>query len=134
MEGNENDFRSKLKCVLECDFHKSSPLDPENLGQFDAVISSLALESGCYEIITYKQAMKNVVSLLKPGGYLILYTSLNERFYSAGEMFEVLPLSSDDVKESLCEAGIDVLQIYENIYTDRTHNDGSIMIVGQKKY
>jgi hypothetical protein len=55
---------------------------------------------------TYKRVTKNVVSLLRPGGYIVLATTLGEGEYTVGEkVLHNTKLTGEDVEEALTEAG-----------------------------
>lgn len=136
-ENDEVDFRSKVKQVLGCDYHKTNPLYPEHRDVFDAVTSSFALECGCKDIEEFRRAMENTASLIKPGGYFIILTALNNLYYRAGEVFRNLPVTSDEVKQALDCARIDILECYEDtskiLNADEVHFDGALMVLGKKR-
>ena len=105
--------------------------------QFDAVSSNLALEAGCKDLDQFRQAMKNVTSLLAPGGFFILFTILQNIFYVVGdEIFWALPVTAKDVRESVVEADLEIVRTYENSSKQEdaicTYN-GCMITLAQKK-
>lgn len=107
-------MRNKVKRILPCDVHQGDPLYPNTYDQFDAVSSSLTLESACADAGQYSRAMHNVTSLLKQGGHLILIGKLNETYYMCGEeRFSVLSVNKDLVFTAMTEAGLDNIAWYE---------------------
>lgn len=65
--------------------HQPNPIYPDTMGQFEAVSTSLALESGSKTLEQYKKAMKNIVFYVAPGGYIIIYTVFKNSCYAVGE-------------------------------------------------
>lgn len=130
-------LRNKIKAVLACDVHQPNPLHPETMGQFDAVCTSLALESSCKDLDQFRKAMKNVVSLITPGGFFILYTVLKNPFYTVGvEKFWCLSLTYEEVLDSVTESGVEVVKIIEDnckVSGECVLFDGSVMVLGRKK-
>ncbi|XP_029429189.1 indolethylamine N-methyltransferase-like [Rhinatrema bivittatum] len=92
LEGNrqswpqkEEKIRGAVKRVLKCDIMKTNPLDPLTLPQADCVVSSLCLEAACKDLDALRSALRNIASLLKIGGHLVLCGVLNCNFYLVGQ-------------------------------------------------
>ncbi|KAM4651557.1 indolethylamine N-methyltransferase-like [Discoglossus pictus] len=99
-------LRKSIKQVLQCDVTKSNPLDPLVLPPSDCLISSLCLEAACRDMDTFCAALKHIISLVKPGGHLVMITVLQETFYMVGEKrFSCLYLERSSVEEAVKEAG-----------------------------
>ena len=82
--------------------------------QFSIISTSFCLESACKTYTEYKIAIKKLAKLLKFGGYMIMLVVESESFYKIGDKkWSVLPVSMDQVKEALEEAGF-VLLIVES--------------------
>ena len=133
----EDLFRGRIKRTLECDFHKTNPLFPENKGQFEAVTTSFAFISGSKDIYDYMQAMKNVASLVKTGGHFVYATLLDSPFYLVGEeKFSTLSETKTEVVRAIEDSKIEVLRLYENesqMDTDYGKYNGAIVVPGRKK-
>ncbi|XP_050777466.1 nicotinamide N-methyltransferase-like [Gopherus flavomarginatus] len=91
LEGNrgkeaekEAKLRKIIKQVLKCDVHQSNPMNPIVLPPADCLVSSLCLECACKDLTTYRIALKNIGSPLKPGGHLVLSGVLGCSFYMVG--------------------------------------------------
>ncbi|XP_075765914.1 nicotinamide N-methyltransferase isoform X2 [Pelodiscus sinensis] len=104
----EEKLRNKVKQVLKCDVSKSSVLGPVSLPQADCLLSTLCLEAACKDLTSYRAALKNISSLLKPGGHLVMMTVLKETYYIVGQKrFSCLYLEKESVVEALSEAGFE---------------------------
>uniref|UniRef100_A0A8C3FRM8 Nicotinamide N-methyltransferase n=1 Tax=Chrysemys picta bellii TaxID=8478 RepID=A0A8C3FRM8_CHRPI len=105
----EEKLRKKVKQVLKCDVSKSNILAPASLPQADCLLSALCLEAACKDLNSYRAALKNISSLLKPGGHLVMVIVLKETYYMVGQRrFSCLYLERESVEEALREAGYDV--------------------------
>jgi hypothetical protein len=80
----------------------------------DAITTSLCLESACPDLPSYAKALKNVVSLLKPGGMLVLMGIFNSPMYAIGhKVFKSLEMQKQDVHNAIEAAGLKVLKVYD---------------------
>ena len=103
----QEEFRKKVEKVMPCNVLHMNPLYPANMDPVDAVTSSLCLETAADNLTQYRQTMKNVSSLIKTGGHLILIGVLNDSFYYIGEeKFCCLPLTADDIKSAMADAAL----------------------------
>lgn len=81
----------------------------------DAICTSLYLEAICPDVSSYAKTMRNIASLLQPGGTLVLMGVLNNELYAVGhEQFYCLSLQMDDVISSMKVSGLAVLQKFHN--------------------
>ena len=80
----------------------------------DAITTSLCLESACPDVPSYAKALKNVVSLLKPGGILVLMGMFDSSLYTVGhKVFKSLEMEKQDVHNAIEAAGLKVLKVYD---------------------
>ncbi|XP_041030551.1 nicotinamide N-methyltransferase-like isoform X1 [Carcharodon carcharias] len=118
LEGNrekwaekEKKLRDSVKQVLKCDVHQSNPLCPVELEPIDCLVTSLCLEAACKDKTAYCSALRNVTSLLKPGGVLIMISDLNETYYTVnGLKFSCLKFDQVFLENALKEAGYEIDQ------------------------
>ncbi|XP_070553311.1 indolethylamine N-methyltransferase-like isoform X2 [Ptychodera flava] len=116
-EGNENKWeerqamvRQSIREIIHCDLLKSNPLEPKVYEPFDAIVTSYCVEAACPDKDSFKEAIKNIVNLLKPGGVLFIFTVLNESFYVVGEKrFYCLKVEETFVKTAVVEAGCHIV-------------------------
>ncbi|KAM3921445.1 nicotinamide N-methyltransferase-like [Leptodactylus fuscus] len=116
----EERLRKSITQVLKCDVQKTNPLDPVTLPQADCVLSCLCLEAACKDYEAYVTAVKNMTTLLKPGGYLVLGGIMGSSFYTVGEVkFSSLDLNEDFLREAITGAGyvIENFQLYKKTET-----------------
>ncbi|XP_053547549.1 indolethylamine N-methyltransferase [Bombina bombina] len=101
--------RKGVKRVLKCDVTKSNPVEPLVLQPSDCLITSLCLEAACKDTPTFRCALKNITSMIKPGGHLVMITVLQETFYMVGETkFSCLYLEKTSVEVAVKEAGCSI--------------------------
>ncbi|XP_063293008.1 nicotinamide N-methyltransferase-like [Pelobates fuscus] len=136
----EEKLRSTIKHVLRCDVTKSNPLDPLVISPADGLISTLCLETACKDINSYRSALRNITSLLKPGGHLVLIGVLGDSFYKVGQQtFFCLPLDAQTVRGAVEDAGytikeMDVFLIPDVAsHLDITDSYGNFFLVARKE-
>ncbi|XP_035674972.1 nicotinamide N-methyltransferase-like [Branchiostoma floridae] len=140
-EERQGQLRRAIKDTVFCDVHNENPLHPAVFRPFDTIISTYCLEGACFNKgrSTYKKAVKNVCSLLKPGGYIILLSYIGVTYYlkDGKKDPDNLRLDTDFVLKSLSEAGITVLEASEFKTPDRdacSYSDvkSILYVVGKK--
>ncbi|GCB79654.1 hypothetical protein scyTo_0020236 [Scyliorhinus torazame] len=105
----EKKLRDSIKQVLKCDVHQTNPLDPVELEPVDCLMTSLCLEAACKDKAAYCAALRNVTSLLKPDGVLILISDLNESYYIVDELkFSSLKFDQAFLESAIKEAGYEI--------------------------
>ena len=68
------------------------------------------MEAACKTFAEYKDGVRKLVGLLKPGGFLLMFVEERETFYMVGKKrWDVLYLTLEQVKEALVEAGTTIL-------------------------
>ncbi|XP_075134117.1 nicotinamide N-methyltransferase-like [Leptodactylus fuscus] len=102
----EERLRKSIKQVLKCNILKANPFDPVTLPQADCVLSCLCLEAACRDYDTLITAVKNITTLLKPGGYLVLAGVMGNPFFIVGEVrFSSLNVDEVLLTEAITGAG-----------------------------
>ncbi|KAM4827952.1 nicotinamide N-methyltransferase [Thomomys bottae] len=143
LEGNriqswekEEKLRQAVKRVLKCDVTQSQPLGGVLVPLADCLLSSLCLDAACPDLLTYRGALKNLSSLLKPGGFLVIADALKSSYYMVGEQrFSSLSLSQEAVKAAVEEAGysIEQFEVISRSYSSTVaDNEGLFFLVGRK--
>ncbi|XP_021489010.1 nicotinamide N-methyltransferase isoform X1 [Meriones unguiculatus] len=143
LEGNrtkgpekEEKLRRAIKQVLKCDVTQSQPLGEVSLPPADCLLSTLCLDAACPDLPTYRAALRNLGSLLKPGGFLVLVDALKSSYYMIGEQrFSSLPLGWEAVRDAVEEAGYTIEQfevISQNYSSATANNEGLFSLVGRK--
>ncbi|XP_073540275.1 nicotinamide N-methyltransferase-like isoform X1 [Phyllobates terribilis] len=138
-QAKEERLRKAIKQVLKCDVFNANPLDPVTIPQVDCVLSCLCLEGACKDFESYVTGLKNMTTLLKPGGYLVLTGDLGNSYYMVGEVrFSGLTLNEEFLREAITGAGyaIEKFQVSmkkEDSLEDKADFAGHYIIVAQKK-
>ncbi|KAG8434658.1 hypothetical protein GDO86_012861 [Hymenochirus boettgeri] len=83
LKKKEKKLREKIKQVLQCDVSKNNPLAPK-MQEADCLISTVCLEAACRNQDSYKTALKNLSTLLKPEGHLLMAGDLGANYYEVG--------------------------------------------------
>ncbi|XP_054854574.1 nicotinamide N-methyltransferase-like [Eublepharis macularius] len=105
----EEKVHRSIKQVLKCDVTQPNPLAPLSLPPADCLLSTYCLELASKDLPAFRSALKNISSLLKPGGHLILATALELTFYMIGQcQFGCLYLEQEDLEKAVKEAGFDI--------------------------
>ncbi|XP_065426299.1 nicotinamide N-methyltransferase-like [Chrysemys picta bellii] len=107
----EEKLRRTVKQVLECDVTKFNPLTFASLPPADCLLMCHCLVGICNDLSTYRAALKNVSSLLKPGGHLLMVTTMKCSHFVVGQhKFPCLFLEKEVLEEAVKEAGYDILK------------------------
>ena len=103
-------LRKRITDIIACDIYRDDPL-LDKQEPFEIVTTSLCLEAACTaSYAQYKKAVKKLVGLLKPGGFLLMFIVERQTFYVVGKKkWPCLYLTLEQVKEALTEAGTTIL-------------------------
>ena len=105
----EDLLRKRITDIIPCDIFCDNPLLVKQ-EPFEVIQTSLCLEVVCATFAEYKDGVRKLVGLLKPGGFLIMFMEERETFYMVGKKrWDVLYLTLEQVKEALVEAGTTIL-------------------------
>ncbi|VDO85945.1 unnamed protein product [Soboliphyme baturini] len=117
LEGNSDEWhsveevaRKRVSAILYCNVHNKPVLPPPYAHMtFDVVTSVFCLEYASSTSAEYQLAVKNLCSLIKPGGWLFLGGALEEKFYTLGsKRFTCYYLTEEELLQALHDNGIDV--------------------------
>ena len=134
LEGEERDeawkereamIRSKVKNVCHCDISQADPIGRPAHGEFDIISTHLFLEAVCKTYEQYKFAIKNIASMLKPGGYIVMEGVEEQTYYeSEGKPWHSLSLTLPQMKAALQEAGLEMVELKRKLsHYPRKYND-----------
>ncbi|XP_030077010.1 indolethylamine N-methyltransferase [Microcaecilia unicolor] len=99
-------LRRTLKQVVKCDVTNRNPLAPLVLPKADAVLTVGCLECACKDLDTYRQVLRNLSSLLKVGGHLIISSILGSTCFTSGsKQFSLLTLDEDFLRAAVTDSG-----------------------------
>ncbi|XP_044153918.1 nicotinamide N-methyltransferase-like [Bufo gargarizans] len=138
-EQKEERLRKTIKQVLKCDVFNINPIDPVTIPQVDCLLSCLCLEAACKDLESYITALKNITTLLKLGGYLVLMGVLGNNYYMVGDVkFSGLNLSETFLREVITGAGYVIKSFKQSEKTEDSLEDKAdftahYVIVAQKE-
>ncbi|XP_078541528.1 indolethylamine N-methyltransferase-like [Lissotriton helveticus] len=102
-------LKIKVKRVLKYDASSCEPFSPVIHPRADCLLLACALEGLVTDKKSYCDALKNVSSLLKPGGHLIMIVALETTFYMCGDFkFPLLCIDADFLKDAVTGAGYEI--------------------------
>ncbi|CAF0855550.1 unnamed protein product [Adineta steineri] len=118
-ESELSNWENRLRTVLSnCSLSRCDANDPNcpilsgPATEYDIIVTCECLDVACQTRDAYKEAVKRLVRLLKPGGLLVLIAATNCSFYMVGsERFTGLPLNEQIIREALQEAEVHPDQI-----------------------
>ncbi|TKR57694.1 hypothetical protein L596_030363 [Steinernema carpocapsae] len=103
--------------IFHADVHqeKVCPFEAMSNREYDIMVSIFCLEAACSNYEEYRQAMKNMTNLLRPGGRLILGSVTEDSCYVAGMrsqqnpvVFSLLHLTEQEIVDCLEECDFDM--------------------------
>ncbi|NXC36299.1 NNMT methyltransferase, partial [Campylorhamphus procurvoides] len=128
--------RKKVKQVLKCDVTKANPTAPVSLPPADCIVSTLCLEGACKDLPTFRSALRNIGTLVKPGGHLVMLTTLGDTYYTFNkQVFSCLHVEKHEVEAAVEAAGFEVKLSEVQPYTvsdDRMDCSGFLGLVARK--
>ncbi|KAM7300113.1 nicotinamide N-methyltransferase [Ixodes scapularis] len=107
----EERTRGAVKKVIPCDVLDPNVLPEEHKEAFDAVLSILCVQSASQDETTHQGASRNVSSLIRKGGHLILCGFAGSREYHVGDVtFPDFHLSKAMVEDALSRSGLEIIR------------------------
>ena len=101
----EDEIRSKVTRLMRCDASRTPPIEV-SYEPYDVVVTNFCAESATSDRWQWQTFVFNIVSLLKPGGTLIMSALKGASSYSVGsKRFPAVKISEEDLIEVLDEAG-----------------------------
>ena len=110
-------MRKVLTQLMHCDAQKSSPIALDNT-QYDLVTAHHCTDVAATNVTEWQQVLKNITTIVSPGGWLILSVTTGARTYEVGDViFECVNLTKEDVQNGLLASGYRkesiILEAYE---------------------
>ncbi|XP_068099300.1 nicotinamide N-methyltransferase-like [Hyperolius riggenbachi] len=84
-EAKEMKLKSAITHVVKFDTETESLTDLIEVPQADCVITACLLDKVCKDQDDYMRNLRKIVKLLKPGGHLILFGTINASYYTVGD-------------------------------------------------
>lgn len=128
------DMRRKVTRLSKCDGLAKSPLG-QNHNQYDLVVAQSCTEVAASTVAEWQQIIRNITTLVKPGGWLLISLITGTTAYRIGHShFSCVSLTKEDVQQGYREAGYDpaTFQLEELIIPSRHEYGGVISAVARK--
>eukprot|EP00079_Xenopus_tropicalis_P029657 XP_012825239.1 PREDICTED: indolethylamine N-methyltransferase-like [Xenopus tropicalis] len=110
-EEHEEKTRRAIKQIVRWDITKDNPLGNVALAQADCVLSGGYLDLVSKDHEMYLKLLKQMCSLVKIGGHLILIVVLNMTYYMIGQhKFSTLTYDEELVQKSLASNGFIIVR------------------------
>ncbi|KAM5163589.1 nicotinamide N-methyltransferase-like isoform 4-T5 [Mantella aurantiaca] len=114
LEGNRDQLQEKesriklsIKQILKCDFEKENITSPVELPLTDCVLCVYILDVISKNKHEYMYNLEKISKLLKPGGQLLLFSSMDTTYLTAGgERLHVFTYDESFVKNTLSKLGL----------------------------
>ncbi|WPD21963.1 MAG: guanitoxin biosynthesis pre-guanitoxin forming N-methyltransferase GntF [Candidatus Electrothrix aestuarii] len=104
IEQRENLIRHRVSQIFSCDANCSPPIDYPY--SYDVLISTCCADSATTDKVTWSKYLKNICSLVKPGGTIVLSALEEASHYLVGDKaFPAVFLSEKDIEQCLLEEG-----------------------------
>ncbi|KAM4014706.1 indolethylamine N-methyltransferase-like [Anomaloglossus baeobatrachus] len=139
VEEKKKKLKDTVTKTLKCDVRNTNPLEPLVLPQADCVMSLGCLECACSDLDTYRKVLKNVSSLLKTGGHLIITEILNcSSYVSGGKRLSCVVLTEDFMRSAITEAGYEIVDLeviyrkYDKDQYELCDHDSSLFVLARK--
>ncbi|XP_069498892.1 nicotinamide N-methyltransferase-like [Ambystoma mexicanum] len=128
LEGNreigiekEESLRGKITKLIKCEANEYHPVAPKLPTQVDCLLSTTFLELMCTDVDGYRKALKDMSSLVKIGGHLVLVPVLGCTFIMHGTFkLPILCLDEECVKAAVIDAGFLIKQSKNNKRVNQT--------------
>ncbi len=132
----EAEIRKKVTRLIRCDASRNPPIDGA-FERYDVLVTNFCAESATSDRSQWQASVSNIVSLLKPGGRLIMSALRGATSYAVGpRFFPAVDVSEEDLVELLEDSYfprkfIDVRSVPADRVT--REYDGLIMAIAQKR-
>jgi hypothetical protein len=131
----ESEIRKRVTKLMRCDASRMPPIDGLS-EQYDILVTNFCAESATADRWQWQASVGNIVSLLKPGGKLIMSALKGATRYAVGSRsFPAVDISEEDLIEQLEESGFPRKGIeVRSIPADHTAREytGLILAIAEK--
>lgn len=98
-------IRQRVTRVTRCDASRTPPV-PGAPRRYDVVLTNFCAESATTDMEQWRSYMSNIVSMLKPGGFLVMSALKGATRYAVGSrLFPAVDISEDDLVQLFEETG-----------------------------
>jgi nicotinamide N-methyltransferase/methyltransferase len=128
-------MRKAVTHLMHCDAQKNPPIELENT-QYDLVTAHHCTDVAATNIDEWQKVIKNVTTIVRPGGWLMLSVTTGARTYEVGDViFQCVDLTKEDIQNGLLAAGYlkesIILETYDTVEQSREYA-GIIMALARR--
>jgi hypothetical protein len=130
----EADMRRLITKIMVCDAQAPNPLEPYHFS-YDLVTAHHCTDVAATNVDEWFQVIKNVSSLVRPGGYLLLSVTTGSTSYTVGDkVFHCVDLTPTQIEKGYCLSGYDPVSIHIQTHRNELQREysGIIMAIGRK--
>jgi hypothetical protein len=107
VEQRQQLLRDKIVAIVPCDVREDPPVAvPAGPEKYDVLSTHFCLVTACESIEMYRDGLRKLASLVRPGGYILASEAVGASFYMLGGVkFPDLTLDKDVIRQALVDAG-----------------------------
>lgn len=129
-------IRSRVTRATRCDLGLATPLG-QVVAPYDVLVTSFNAESATDDVEEWRSFLRNIASLLKPGGRLVMTALKGTTSYAVGSRnFPAVSIDEEELRQALVETGFarESLTI-ESVPPDhpRRHYQGLMMALATRR-
>ena len=127
-------MRRLITKVMLCDAQDANPLKPNHF-TYDLVTAHHCTDVAATNPHEWFQVIKNVSTLVRPGGYLLLSVTTGSTHYTVGDkVFRCVDLTPAEIEQGLRLSGYDPGSININTHRNELQREytGIIMAIARK--
>jgi nicotinamide N-methyltransferase/methyltransferase len=130
----EADMRRLITKIMLCDAQAPNPLEPFHFS-YDLVTAHHCTDVAATNVNEWFQVIKNVSTLVRPGGYLLLSVTTGSTLYTVGDkVFRCVDLTPSEIEQGYRLSGYDPGSININTHRNELKREysGIIMAIARK--
>ena len=130
----EADMRRLITKTMLCDAQASNPIEPCHFS-YDLVTAHHCTDVAATNVDEWFQVIKNVSTLVRPGGYLLLSVTTGSTRYTVGDkVFSCVDLTPENIEQGYRFSGYDPGSININTHRNELKREysGIIMAIARK--
>jgi hypothetical protein len=134
VHNRELEMRRLITRVMVCDAQAPNPLEPYHF-TYDLVAAHHCTDVAATNVIEWFQVIKNVSTLVRPGGYLLLSVTTGSTVYTVGDkVFRCVDLSPSEIERGYQLSGYDPGSIKIKTHQNELKREysGIIMAIARK--
>jgi hypothetical protein len=130
-------IRRKVKRLLHCDARIPDPLGAEYRALYQIVSANFVLEAITQELADWDALIDNVLTLVKPNGYLIICTVVGASSYRVGELYyPATPITPEIATAKLRQRNFSITLTHSVAaeHQERQGYEGIFMVLAQNSH